>query len=791
MKQPKLKKISALVMLAMSTGFALPVLAQKTSDIGTVKITGEGDALANGLMVDEDGVKGRSTVTRAAIEKERPSTNPFQLLNLQPGVNAYSYDATGLFGGNLRVRGFNSDQMGFTINGAPVNDSGNFAVYPQEYTDSENLCEVFITQGSADNEAPHVGASGGNVGLVSCSPKDEAGGKFAFSLGNLNFRKTFVRMDTGLIGQDKNFKGYVSISNAYSEKFKGPGAAKRDHLDLGFDWKLTADTSLSGSLVYNRAVNNNYLSVTKKEFDANPALDYSSVIPQHLASGSESTTANFGTSFTSTSTPRTVLAYYGYSINPFENALFTSRLQSRLNDKLTVTAEPYFWYGYGTGGTQQTTLAESSSASALKGGIADINKNGNTTDTVGIYRGSVTETYRPGITVKGIYDLDNHKIMAGLWYEQARHRQSQPATTVDNNGNIADIWLRTNLLTYNNGATYQGRDYFTLSTAYSAFAQDTITLGAWDVIPSIKYLNIERKFSNYASSGTGMGADYDVARNYGMALPSIGARLKLDDNWQTFGNISTGMRAPSNFVLSGWVSGGAITNGVLGGYTLKPNDAIKAETSLTTEGGVRYSDSAVKVSATAFQVNFKDRIATGYNPDTAVTTDYNVGDSLIRGLELSVGTAPVNGWSYYGSFTYTESTILNNYPASSTSTLQTAGSTFPDTPRVMAAASVQYATGPYLAALSAKYVGKRFSTLMNDEFLNEYTVVDFNAGYRFESGNFFKNPTLRLNISNLFDEKYLLANAGSGSSVTTNLAGNPTYYVGAPRFSSVTFSTDF
>jgi iron complex outermembrane receptor protein len=108
-------------------------------------------------------------------------------LNLEPGVNAYSYDSTGIFGGNMRVRGFNSDEMGYTINGAPVNDSGNFAIYPQEYADVENLCEISITQGSVDTESPHVGASGGNVGMVSCSPKDKFGGKISESLGDLSF----------------------------------------------------------------------------------------------------------------------------------------------------------------------------------------------------------------------------------------------------------------------------------------------------------------------------------------------------------------------------------------------------------------------------------------------------------------------------------------------------------------------------------------------------------------------------------------------------------------------------
>ena len=50
---------------------------------------------------------------------------------------------------------------------------------------------------------------------------------------------------------------------------------------------------------------------------------------------------------------------------------------------------------------------------------------------------------------------------------------------------------------------------------------------------------------------------------------------------------------------------------------------------------------------------------------------------------------------------------------------------------------------------------------------------------------------------NIFNTKYLLANSGSGSSITTTIntsapgGGIPTYYVSAPRFVSMTFSSDF
>ena len=145
---------------------AAPVPKDDGVRLGTITIVGSGDRLGAGEMLQEDAFKGRSTVTRASTERNLPTGNFYQAMNLLPGMNSFSYDATGLFGGGLTVRGFNSDQLGVTINGVPINDSGNFAVYPMEYTDQENLCLQSIAQGNPDIESPHVGATGGSVSLI-------------------------------------------------------------------------------------------------------------------------------------------------------------------------------------------------------------------------------------------------------------------------------------------------------------------------------------------------------------------------------------------------------------------------------------------------------------------------------------------------------------------------------------------------------------------------------------------------------------------------------------------------
>jgi iron complex outermembrane receptor protein len=785
-----MKKFPLTVMSLALLALAQAASAQQATDVGKVTVTGEGDKLGTGLLIDEDTPKGKSTVTKAQIDKQISSANPYQLMALLPGVNTASQDATGLFGGNLRVRGFNSDQMGFTINGAPVNDSGSFSVFPQEYSDSENLCEVFITQGATDTEAPHVGASGGNVGLSTCAPKDEAGGRVGFSAGDLHFKRLFVRGDTGKIG---NFKGYLSLSKAQVNKWKGLGKADRDHMDAAVEYQL-GNTKLSGTMLWNKAVNNNFRALTLAQLGTEGYFaDFSPTPPQHVTpvAGVRQADAN-------------PTAYYGYALNPFYNYLITTKANIQLSPAVRVDVEPYYWYGYGTGGTQQFLINEGVGSNRLHGGVGDINGDGDTLDSVIIYRSSVTKTNRPGVTTKISYTLDNQRILAGFWYERARHRQTGPGTKVDNNGGIQDLWLRNNdvLIRYADGALFQGRDVLTISTGESAFVQDTIDLlnSKLQLVPALSHRKIKRDFTNYGSSSANAAVttaqtfssipDYKLTRTYSETLPSLAASFQVTPEAQAFASVSKNFKAPGNFEYFTLANGVTVTNGV-GSYTSLAPLTVKAETSINTDFGLRYKTDSFKTSATFFLTKFKNRIASGYDPETASTHDYNVGDSTIKGLELEAGTAVFKGFSGYASFTYTKSTIDSNIPASATTTFPTAGVQFPDTPKKMLALSLQYAEGPFLANLATKYTGRRNITLVGDTSLGGYATVDLNMAYQLPKNAFFKNPTIRFNVANLADKRYLLANSGSGSSISIQASNNPQTYGGAPRFISIAGQSDF
>ena len=789
MKRFKPQRLALLISMA----FSAPVLmAQQTTDVGRINVEGQPGGTDTGMISQEESPKARSSVGRQYMEKINPTANSFQIIENLPGVNTFNYDATGLFGGGIRIRGFAGDQLGYTINGAPVNDSGNFAVYPQEYTDTENLCEVFVTQGATDTDSPHVGASGGNIGMVTCAPKDEFGVRAAQSFGQLNYRRSFVRVDTGKVGPS-NLKAFISYSKATADKFKGAGGADRDHVDMAVEVRPSSDVFLSASWLYNNALNNNIRTLTNPQIaQYGRDFDFSTVVPQHLV-------AVAGTVQTET-VPTD--GFYKFNINPFRNHLFTSKAEFKVNKDLMVSAEPYFWYGFGTGGGQLQQLTEGGTGTNVTR-LKDLNGDGDTLDKVLAYGSSVTETNRPGVTFKANYRIDNHTINAGYWFERAQHRQTGPRVAFDNNGNSSNTWLDNPavFLQRPDGLAFQARDWKTISTGKSLYVQDTIALMNDKLMLQIggRHSTIDRDFTNYANaqSTTSTGrsdADYQIKRSYSKFLPNLGVKFNLDTQQSMFFNVTENFKAPGNFSFQNLLQGGTVTNGVLTGATLR-NPAVNMETSTNMDLGYRMQTESTTLSGSVFTVNYKNRIAQAFDPATALSVDYNVGNVNVKGLELEAGQKLNKNFSLYGSLSYTESQMKQDLKVSGTLTEPTAGKTMPDTPKWMSAVALSYKEGPWFGHLTAKYTGKSFATLVNDQQVKGYTVLNLAAGYKFPSTGFFKTPEVRLNVDNLTDINYQRINSPSGSLFTVRAVGtggrDPSYYIGAPRFASVTLRSDF
>ncbi|HPT55180.1 MAG TPA: TonB-dependent receptor [Casimicrobium sp.] len=799
---PRVKHLARAVSLALASAAISGAFAQtpaaddkdspRAKDdavrLGTITIVGQGDKLGAGQILKEDAVKARSTVTKEATEKDQATSNPFQAISLLPSVNTYSYDATGLFGGGISIRGFGADQIGFTINGVPVNDSGNYAVFPQEYIDQENSCTQSVAQGTPEVESPHIGATGGSVSIVMCDPENKRRFRASQTLGGLSLSRTFLRVDSGRFANDKA-KVFLSYSHSQADKWKGPGEAKRDHIDAAFSYDITPEHRILGSVMYNKAINNNIYSMSLAQLGAN-GYDWDHLdtfTPGHL-------TPVKGTAQLET-TPAASRAFYKLSANPFENMIASVSGSFKLAENTYLKVQPYLWYGYGTGGNQQKTLSETGFLNTTTGKLGagvDLNGDGDTLDRIIIANSNVTRTMRPGATAELSHTLGAHQLKLGFWFERAEHRQFGPAVGVDADGNPSDIWLRDGRILRPDGSPYQSRDWLTVSPSYQVYAADSFSFmndrGLLSV--GVRAPSITRKFTNFPSEASGSQFGYSLERKFSAVLPQIGVRFYLDREQQVFANTGKNFRAPPNFVFA---PGTNVTVAATNAPQVVGN--VQAETSVNTDVGYRFQGKTITFSATAFNTDFKDRQANAYDPNLNRSFYANAGSVRNRGLELEVGTAPINGITAYASLTAQKSRILNDLAVSAGKVLPTYGKQFPLTPQMLAGLSVQYSNGPFYARIKAKKTGRQYATIMNDEEVPSYTTADFAAGYTFADMNFIKSPKLKLNVSNIGNTKYRTPSSGSVVNAqavgTIASSGTVFYYLGAPRSFSVSLSADF
>ena len=784
-KFPTRLTLIAVAVLSMSSAYAQN--APTVNDSGA-QVTITGSKVGMGLMVQEDAPKARSTITAEELAKQRPTGNAYEALSLLPSVNSFNHDSTGLFGGGLTLRGFNSDQIGATINGVPVNDSGSFSVFPQEYVDQENTCSQFVTQGSTDVDSPQIGATGGNFGIITCQPQKSRRFRAAQTIGNLNLSRTFLRYDTGLLADGKTAM-FISYSHSQADKWKGFGGAKRDHVDAGFSYEMDKFNYIHGTFLYNRAINNNISSFNLADLN-NPNkgyfYDYSGTFIGHQ-------TPVKGTAQNDVSQALGD-SYYKLSLNPFENVVASVTAKFRISENTDIKILPYFWYGFGTGGTQQKVQAENAFLNTATGKLTasvDLNGDGDFLDKVIVANSSVTRTQRPGITASITHNVGNHQILGGFWYERANHRQTGPMLSVDNNGNLADAFLRTNPIMRPDGTLYESRDWLTVSTASQFFLQDTMSFlnDKLSVNLGVRTPRIKRDFTNYANEGTNSGTTYNIVKTYTDILPQLGARYQINNQNQLFASIAKNMKAPPNFVFSTTNNNVTLVNGV----PVLASD-VQQETSTSIDVGYRYQSKDFTSSFTVYQSDFKNRQATAFDPNTNLSALVNAGRVRSNGFEVEMGNSPLNGWSAYGSLGYNNSVIQSDLRVSATASLPTVGNEFPLTPMWKAGFSLQYETGVWYTRFKTKFTGIQQATLANDEEVPRYTVSDLDAGYQFPSTSLFKKPTLRFNLSNVFNAQYRNPSSQSVTNATAFpgvTAKGVFYYLGAPRAVSVTLQSDF
>jgi iron complex outermembrane receptor protein len=783
-----------------------------------------------GLVGEQTAPKSRVTLSGDYLNSQLSGQSVFQALNQIPGVSFTNNDPYGTSGGNLRIRGFDGSRVSVTFDGVPLNDSGNYALFTNQMLDSELIDRVDVNLGTTDVDSPTASATGGTVAYRTRRPTEEFGAETVLSLGEDNYRRAFLKMDTGAFGP-WGTKAWVAASYQNYDKFKGPGELEKKQFNSLVRQDFENGNFISLATHYNRNRNAFYRNASAQNF-ADFGLGY-----EQLAECTRDTPTagirddeNRNNVFVPTApnqanddlrNPSSCTNYYGVRINPSDTGNIRMQSLWHLGEKLRLTFDPSWSYTLANGGGT-TTINETvgTSADIRPIGTAnlpgfDLNGDGDILDTVRFYTPNTTNTKRWVATSSLIYDInDDHRVRVAYTYDRARHRQTGQWGIIKENGEVENVFAgRQGQRVYAaDGDILRGRDRFSIAEL-SQFAVEwrgqfledkfTATVGA----RAPKFTRELNQYCYTPNGGTGNSATtisatgstlctsraptqtlangnvifqanpvtaiqyiapYSETVEFDDVLPNLGLSYSLTDNQSLYFSYAEGLSAPRTDNL----------------YSVRrqPDNTIgrptpESETTKAYDLGWRLNHPSLIASFAVYRIDYTNRIVASYDQELGFSVDRNVGDVDIQGFDAQVGKRFGEKFDLTVSASFNDSELQDNIPtANPNAPILTAGKKLVETPEWTFSARADYdITDELKFGLQAKRTDDRFGTDLNDQVIEGYTVVDLDLSYDF-SFKGIKSGQVQFNLTNLFDEEYFGSiSSGTGGTSTAFLS------IGAPR----------
>ncbi len=792
---------------AQSTG----TLAAEATVEEIVVVGARGPREIDGAIVAVEAPKSRVQLTQEFIQTAVPGQSILDTINLLPSVTFTNSDAFGSAGGDISVRGFDSQRVALLFDGIPLNDSGNYEIYPNQQLDPELIESVTVNLGTTDVDSPTAAAAGGTINYVTVRPTEEMSTRIVIAGGSEDYVRGFVHFNTGEFGPFGT-TAWVSAARAENSIFNGPGEIQKTQVNARIYQPLGGRNDFASVAVnYNENRNNFIDQITLAEFNA----------------GSEggNTTA---TCARATPIPGVAQSDGGGSgcayqlINPSNTGNIRGQFSYGLTDQIRLTIDPSFQYTLANGGGSQ---AFSETDAQIRGNSTaaglDLNGDGDILDSVRLYRPNTTNTRRYGVTTSLIWQFaENHSARAAYTYDRARHRQTGDAGFVGLNGipdNVfggkdgegAQVVLpdgtnlrrrdRASIATLNQFAVeYRGRfiderllvnagvraPYFERNLNNFCFQRDTFnaycTTQVGTDADADGFVTFPSSTLN-GSAGNEYGSPVRFNREYDELLPNLGVSFDLTDTQSIYASYGKTISVPR-------------TDDLYDRVPANPDPEIAD----AFDVGYRFQSGAFIAAVAAWYNKFDNRIERALDVENDIATSINVGSVELMGIDGQIGFEPIEGLSVYASSSYTDTEVQDSLIPFRTGTppvlsfYPTTGKELPDVAKYQAALRVAYEFGPFRVGAQYKYTGERFANLLNTEEAPSYDVVD--ADFRVNLGGideWLEETYLQINVKNLFDETYLGSiNQGSPTGNSPNF-GTASYAPGAPRAVILSLSTEF
>ena len=763
--------------LLASAALATPVLAVDDAATAAAELAAAAEAVTED---DEIVVYGRGEVRQVTeikaddIRLTVPGASPFIALQKLPGVNFQSADPFGVYEWSTRItlRGFNQNQLGFTLDGVPLGDMsyGNTnGLHISRAIIADNIGRTRVSQGAGALGTASTSNLGGTIEFFSRAPQREAGIAANATYGSNNTVRLFGAVDTGDLG---GVSAYVSAAHLSADKWKGFGVQRSTQVNAKVVGELGARTTLTGFVNYSDRKENDYQDLSESMLNRlGPFWDnISNDWP--LALRIATIAANRGDTGVVVA-PNTLGTTYPAPFQTVDDAYYDAgglrrdwlvgaRLESALSDTVT-TGLQFYYHGNKGQGSWITPYVGS------PGGVPVS------------FRTTEYEISRWGLLGDVKASLGDNTLRVNIWYEnndfeQARRFYSMGSST-------------TTPLT--NALTYQTNPFFTQwNNAYNTRTLQFAVQDQWDINDAFSVsfgfkgqsVKLEASAINPVPGPLALGN----IKAEDLFLPQAGLLWKLGSGNELFANFTENQRAFSAAATSGPFATSAAGFAVISGQ-------LHPEKTQTFEGGFRFGEGSINGVIAAYLVNFSDRLLAvpqgpGILGNAALLS--NVGGVRSRGVEAGVQWQPVKPVTLTASYAYNENTYRDDITNAAGAVVQAIkGRTVVDSPRHIANLELAYDDGAFYGRANANMMSRRYFTYSNDRSVDGRVVVDGKLGYRFASDNrWLNNFALEGSVSNLFDRRYVATLGSNGFGFSGD---NQTLLSASPRQFFVTLRKDY
>ena len=727
--------------LAMSAG--LPVLAQQPANTPAA----DASQLEEVVIFARGVARQQQQVTAEQIDYLPAGTSPLKAIEKLPGVNFQSADPFGSYEWSTRivVRGFNQNQLGFTLDGVPLGDMsyGNHnGLHISRAVPSEDVGRVSLSQGAGAIGTASTSNLGGTLEFFTLDPASDLGGRVDLTGGSDSTRRIFGRFDTGALGGNGP-RISLSAVDGTTDKWKGSGEQQQRMYSLKAVQPIGDTGSVTAYYNYSDRAERDYHDLSfdiirrRGEDWDNWAPDWSAAVAAAqacAASGYSNAVACDDAYWDAAGLREDSIAYVGVDLPSDDGLSFSARVYMHQNEGQGLWGTPYVPTPGGAPLSVRTTEYDID----RKGALA----------TVG-------------------WTLGGHALEAGVWIENNDFNQARrfyPESSLAGPTQSFTSFRSDPLLTQ--------WEYAFETKTLQYHLQDEFSIGeTLKFVAGFKGMKVENSATTI--TGPNKSGTIEAQENF---LPQLGFTWAPWEGGELFGLAARNARA---FVSAN--TAGPFSTSAAGFVAIR--DVLKPETSDTIELGWRFRGESVEGVLAAYRIKFKDRLlAIQQGPGIVGNPSVlaNVGGVSTNGFEAALNWRPMQHLAWFTSFAWNDSTFDQNYTTNG-NVILVGGKTVPDAPEMMLKTELTYDNGMFFARADANYTDGRYYTFLNQGSVPSYTLFNASAGFRFADLAMFEELSVQAAVTNIAD-KFYISTVGSNGFVNADPNGTAqTLLRGAPR----------